>query len=75
MTKPLNLKLESFKCYSHPMLKREVCGSEASAEFDRADYGMDYGAKYGFKTLTQLQIQVEGHQGRLRRPAFVTASM
>ncbi len=60
VTKPLNLKLDSFKCYTHPVLKREVCGSEASAEFDRADYGMDFGVKYGFKTLTQLQIQVEG---------------
>jgi polyisoprenoid-binding protein YceI len=60
VTKPLNLKLDSFKCFVNPMLKREVCGAEASAQFDRADYGMDWGVKYGFKTLTQLQIQVEG---------------
>jgi polyisoprenoid-binding protein YceI len=60
VTKPLNLKINSFKCYTHPMLKREDCGADASAEFDRADFGMDFGVKYGFKTLTKLQIQVEG---------------
>ena len=60
VTKPLNLKIDSFKCFMNPMLKREVCGAEASGQFDRADFGMDFGAKYGFKMLTQLQIQVEG---------------
>jgi polyisoprenoid-binding protein YceI len=60
VTKPLNLKIESFKCFNHPVLKREDCGAEASAQFDRADFGMDWGVKYGFKMLTQLQIQVEG---------------
>lgn len=60
VTKPLTLKLDSFKCFVNPMIKREVCGAEASAQFDRADYGVSYGASYGFKTLTQLQIQVEG---------------
>ncbi|CAB3779466.1 Protein YceI [Pararobbsia alpina] len=60
VTKPLNLKIDSFKCFMNPMLKREVCGAEASAQFDRADFGMDFGAKYGFKMATQLQIQVEG---------------
>ncbi len=60
VTKPLNLKIESFKCFNHPVLKREDCGAEASAQFDRADYGVDFGAKYGFKMATQLQIQVEG---------------
>ena len=60
VTKPLNLKINSFKCFQNPMLKREVCGADAGAEFDRADYGVDWGVKYGFKTLTKLQIQVEG---------------
>jgi polyisoprenoid-binding protein YceI len=60
VTKPLTLKIDAFKCFVNPMLKREVCGAEASAQFDRADYGVDWGVSYGFKTLTQLQIQVEG---------------
>ena len=60
VTKPLNLKIESFKCMQHPVLKREVCGVEASAQFNRADYGMDFGSKYGFSMETRLHIQAEG---------------
>jgi polyisoprenoid-binding protein YceI len=60
VTKPLTLKIDTFKCFVNPMIKREVCGAEASAQFDRADYGVTWGTSYGFKTLTQLQIQVEG---------------
>jgi polyisoprenoid-binding protein YceI len=44
----------------HPMLKREVCGVEASANFNRADFGLDLGQKYGFNMETKLQIQAEG---------------
>ncbi|EUC14882.1 Polyisoprenoid-binding protein YceI [Burkholderia sp. YR290] len=60
VTKPLNLKIESFKCIQHPVLKREVCGVEATGEFSRADYGMDFGTKYGFSMKTVLHIQAEG---------------
>lgn len=60
VTKPLNLKIDSFKCFQNPMLKREVCGADAKAEFNRADYGVNWGASYGFKMATTLQIQVEG---------------
>lgn len=60
ITKSLTLKINSFKCFAHPLIKKEVCGAEASAQFDRADYGVNWGTNYGFKTLTLLQIQVEG---------------
>lgn len=60
VTKPLTLKIDSFKCLVNPLIKKEVCGAEASAQFDRADYGVTWGTNYGFKTLTRLQIQVEG---------------
>jgi len=60
VTKPLTLKIDSFKCFVNPLIKKEVCGAEASAQFDRADYGVNWGTNYGFKTLTRLQIQVEG---------------
>jgi polyisoprenoid-binding protein YceI len=60
VTKPLNLKIESFKCFVNPMLKREVCGTEATTTFDRADFGMDWGKAYGFNTKTVLHIQAEG---------------
>jgi polyisoprenoid-binding protein YceI len=60
VTKPLNLKVESFKCIMHPVMKREVCGTEASATFDRDDYGIDYAKGYGFSMKTTLHIQAEG---------------
>jgi polyisoprenoid-binding protein YceI len=59
VTKPVTLAIDKFKCIQHPMLKREVCGADATATFDRADFGVDYGAKYGFSTVTKLAIQVE----------------
>jgi polyisoprenoid-binding protein YceI len=59
VTRPLNLEIESFKCIQHPVLKREVCGVEAEAEFNRDDYGMDMGKKYGFNMKTTLHIQAE----------------
>lgn len=59
VTKPLTLKINSFKCMQHPMLKREVCGADAEASFNRADFGLDYGVKYGFNMAVKLRIQVE----------------
>ncbi|MEM5312227.1 YceI family protein [Paraburkholderia sp. JHI869] len=60
VTRPLKLEIESFKCMQHPVLKREVCGVEAGASFNRDDFGMDSGKKYGFKMKTTLHIQTEG---------------
>ena len=60
ITKPVNLKLDSFKCITHPMLKREVCGTEATATFNRDDFGVDFGKAYGFNMQTTLHIQAEG---------------
>ena len=59
VTKPVALKITSFKCIQHPMLKKEVCGADASGTFSRADFGVNYGDKYGFKQDVLLRIQVE----------------
>jgi polyisoprenoid-binding protein YceI len=60
VTKPLNLTIESFNCFQNPILKREVCGTESTATFDRSDFGVDMGKTYGFKMQTVLHIQAEG---------------
>jgi polyisoprenoid-binding protein YceI len=60
VTKSLNLTIESYKCFQNPMLKREVCGTESTATFDRSDFGVDMGKTYGFKMQTVLHIQAEG---------------
>ncbi len=59
VTKPLTLTIHSFKCVTVPMDKKEHCGADASATLNRADYGIAYGDKYGFKMDVKLSIQVE----------------
>lgn len=60
VSKPLNLMINSFLCKPNPMSKKEVCGADASATFNRSDFGVNFGDKYGFKQDVNLQIQVEG---------------
>jgi polyisoprenoid-binding protein YceI len=59
VTRPLTLKIDSFKCMPHPMLKREVCGVDAVGEFDRSNFGVDFGKTYGFSMKTKLLISAE----------------
>ena len=58
ITKPVTLKINKFKCIEHPMLKREVCGADATAEFKRTDFGLNY-ATPRFAPEVKLAIQVE----------------
>lgn len=58
VTKPVNLKVNKFKCAMNPRLKREVCGADASAEFKRSDFGMNFGLP-AFSPEVKLAIQVE----------------
>ncbi len=60
VTKPVTLKIDSFKCMQNPASKKEVCGADATGTINRADFGVNYGEKYGFKMDVKLQIQVEG---------------
>jgi len=62
VTHPLKLTINQFKCMTYPD-KKEHCGADASATFNRADYGISYGDKYGFKMDVKLAIQVEGARG------------
>ena len=59
VTKPVTLAINKFKCVDHPMLKREVCGADASATFNRSDFGIGYGVQMGFSPVVKLGIQVE----------------
>lgn len=58
VTKPVTLTINKFKCIMHPMLKREACGADASAEFKRSDFGLNYGIPK-FAPEVRLAIQVE----------------
>jgi polyisoprenoid-binding protein YceI len=59
ITRPVNLKLNLFKCIPHPIFKRELCGADAVATIKRDDFGLVAGKDYGFKMDVALRIQVE----------------
>ena len=59
VTQPVVLKIASFKCMPHPMLKREVCGADAFATLQRDRFALSAGKDYGFDMNVALRIQVE----------------
>ncbi len=59
VTKPVKLVINSFLCKPNPMTKKMTCGADASATFNRDDFGVDYGKSFGFKMNTKLLISVE----------------
>jgi len=59
VTKPLVLKINSFKCIEHPYYKKQVCGADAEGDVDRADFGMTQYTEDG-AGIIHLRIQVEG---------------
>lgn len=65
VTRPLDLAIEHFKCIPDFVAKpRERCGAEASATFDRADFGIDAGQSFGMDMHVSMQIQVEAVQDK-----------
>lgn len=58
MTRPVKLKINSFKCIDHPYYKKEVCGADAEGQLDRADFGMTQYTDNGAGRIT-LKVQVE----------------
>lgn len=59
VTKPVELKINAFKCIPHPLNKRDFCGADAIATFQRDAFGIEAGKAYGFKMDVTLRIQVE----------------
>ena len=59
VTKPVELKINTFKCMPHPMHKRDLCGADATATFDREQFGLTAGKDYGFNMDVTLRIQFE----------------
>jgi len=58
VTMPVTLTINKFKCINHPMLKKEVCGADATAEFKRSDFGISYGLPL-LAPEVKLAIEVE----------------
>jgi len=59
VSRPMTLQVHRVKCVPHPMLKRELCGADASGTFQRDEFGLDAGKDWGFKMNVDLRIQVE----------------
>ena len=59
VTRPLALEINSFKCMPHPLHRRELCGADAVATFQRDAFGIDAGKDYGFDMTVTLRIQAE----------------
>ena len=59
VTKPITLTIGSFLCKINPMSKKEVCGADVSATFNRSDFGISFGQQMGFRQEVKLAIQVE----------------
>jgi polyisoprenoid-binding protein YceI len=61
VTKPVTLTINQFLCKPSPMTKKEVCGADASASIDRAEFGVDYATTppFNFKPQVKLLIEVE----------------
>jgi polyisoprenoid-binding protein YceI len=59
VTKPLNLTINSFLCKPDQRTMKERCGADATATFNRDEFGVDFGKAFGFKMGVTLRISVE----------------
>ena len=58
-TQPVTLAVTSFVCKQHPMMAgREVCGADAEATIDRAQWGITFGQPL-FNMDVKLRISIE----------------
>ena len=59
VTRPMTLKIHSFECKAIAAMHQYRCGADAEGEFQRDQYGIDFGKQMGFQMWVRLQIQVE----------------
>lgn len=59
VTLDLDMDINKFQCQPHFRHGREVCGADASASFDRSDFGIDYALNNGFLPFINLLISIE----------------
>lgn len=58
-TRPVSLTISQFDCKTNPITYKYTCGADAFGKFDRADFGIDFGADLGMSTSVFLTIQIE----------------
>ena len=62
VTKPLRLEISRFQCQPHHRTGVETCGADASATFNRDDFGVTYGKEDGFFMYVNLLLSVEAQR-------------
>lgn len=62
-SQPLRLQAQRFRCYTSPLLQREVCGGDFEAEFKRSAFGIVHSLPFVADTV-RLKIQVEAIRDR-----------
>lgn len=58
VTKPVTLTVTHFFCMPHPMLRKDACGADATAQVKRTDFNMGKNAPYVGDDVT-ISIAVE----------------
>jgi polyisoprenoid-binding protein YceI len=59
VTKPVPLAIGGFRCTSHPLYRRPICGAEATAQIRRSDFGMTYGLPAAVADDVRIVIPIE----------------
>ncbi|MBL8352906.1 MAG: polyisoprenoid-binding protein [Burkholderiaceae bacterium] len=54
----LRLNAQRFRCYTNPLLRREVCGGDFEAELSRSAFGIHFGDPFVGDTV-RLKVAVE----------------
>jgi polyisoprenoid-binding protein YceI len=58
VTRPVALKITSFKCMAHPMFKKEACGADAVTHLKRTDFNMGkYAPNVGDDVTVTLSVE------------------
>jgi len=59
VTKPLTLVVSSFNCGTHPMTKKNVCGTEVSSSIKRTEFGISkYAPSLGDEVRLVIQAEM-----------------
>ena len=57
-SQPLTLAARRFRCYTSPLLRREVCGGDFSASFQRSAFGITHSLPFvGDEVRLELQVE------------------
>lgn len=58
ITKPITLKINSFKCMPNPILQKDACGADATGKIKRSDFNMGkYAPNVGDEVTLSIAVE------------------